>query len=96
MGGRTGECSSGTELLITGWAGDMGAALCFNLLLSAGSPQSSPGVVRQGSAAQFTLLSLPMSQVIACVTLARHKCGEQLLQIERFLTKINLCRDSDD
>lgn len=96
MGGRTGECLWRTELLITGWAGDTGAALCFNLLLSAGSPLSSPGAVKKGATVQFTLLSLPMSQVIACVTSARHKCDNQhcrgqLLQIERFLTKINLC-----
>ncbi|CAB1460729.1 unnamed protein product [Pleuronectes platessa] len=70
------------------WAGDKGAALCFNLLLSAGSPLSSPGPERQGSTPQFTLLSLPMSQVIACVTSVRHECGDQhcrgqLLPIER-------------
>ncbi len=77
MGGRTGECLSRTGPLIAGRARDTGAAPCFNLLLSAGSPLSSAGAVRQGSTAQFTLLSLPMSQVIACVASARRKCSDQ-------------------
>ncbi|KAI9529864.1 hypothetical protein NQZ68_008103 [Dissostichus eleginoides] len=90
VGGRPGECLSRKELLITGRATDTGAALFFNLLLSAGSPLSSPGARRQGSTAQFTLLSLLVSQVTACVTAARHKCSDQhcrgqLLRIERAL-----------
>lgn len=50
--------------------GDMAAALRRDPVLSAGSPLSSPGETRQGSTAQFTLLSPPVSQVSACVTSA--------------------------
>lgn len=70
--------------------------LVVNLASTAGSPLSSVGDKWQGSTAQFTLLSLSMSQVIASVTSALAKCTGhcyrgQILQIERSRTKMNLC-----
>ena len=53
-----------------GWTGDTGAAQWVNLRCSAADPLSSTWEAWQGSMAQFTLLSLAMSQVTACVTSA--------------------------
>lgn len=67
-------------------------------LCSAGSLQSSPGA---GPRLTSLRRLCPRTQVSACVPSAgrkcvdRHGCG-RLLTIERFLTKINLCRLLDN
>lgn len=83
-------------------ADDTAAVWRSPLLLSAGSPLSSAGA-GGATGARLSLLCCrcPASQVIARVTSARRKCGDRhgwgwLLGIERFLTKINLCRLLDN
>lgn len=78
------------ELVLVTW----GAALCFNLLLSPWSPLN---LSRRGEAGEhgpvYSAVTAHVTGHCMCHLSYRHKCSDQhcwgqLLQIERFLTKL--------